>query len=60
MAGLSGRPTGDSSTGHRMANPWEMLRHPYRAIRIPPIHMTFRGIGRIVIRRLSRYPNDHM
>jgi hypothetical protein len=59
MQGLSGRQKG-ASTGHRMANPWEMLRNQYQAITNTRIRMIFPGIGHIDIRRLSHPLRGHM
>ena len=60
MWGPSGREQGASSTGHRMANPWQILRHHHQAMSITRIHTMFPGIGHIDIRRPSYLLTDHM
>jgi hypothetical protein len=53
MKRSSGRHLGTPSTGHRMANPWQIFRNQDQAMSTTRLHMTFPGIGHIDIRRLS-------
>jgi hypothetical protein len=58
MQGSSGR--GTTTTGHRTANPWQILRNRDQAMSITRLQRMFPGIGHIDIRRLSHLLNDHM
>jgi hypothetical protein len=60
MQEASGRLTGDTSTDHRMANPWRMLRNRHHAMCITPTPMMFPGIGHIDFRRRLHLPTDPM